>query len=298
MEVISFIILNRSTWRIVNKYFNKTLISRSYERGSEVNVDNFYQMDDSDDDENEAVDIILSLSKCVMDSPKHSGIENKDLIPKDDFEEIVLSSSITRSVEDQDRCLINFCDITFDPNPAVKEVYEELEKVVKLERTVVELETNVIKKDQEIMILKNKLKEEKEVAKVVTELVTTVEKKEQDIVSLKYQLKKQTAENERLKVVNGETNKAPHDSKVQEKHPSLLDLHSEKVFIHKDLAGAIIGPFGSRIRAIRSNSNATIVISEEIMGNSKRTITITGTAEQIENAKDLLNKSAREHTVC
>ena len=112
-------------------------------------------------------------------------------------------------------------------------------------------------------------------------------------------------ENQKLKVVNLETTNALRvqksefvqknrvlspkaTSEIRPDHPSLLDLQNETVFIHKDLAGAIIGPFGSRIRAIRGSSNATIVIGEEIMGNNKRTITITGTPQQIKIAKVLM----------
>lgn len=54
------------------------------------------------------------------------------------------------------------------------------------------------------------------------------------------------------------------------------------------LAGAIIGKGGSRIRQIRQESGAGITIDEALAGSSDRIITITGAPEQIQNAQYLL----------
>ena len=54
------------------------------------------------------------------------------------------------------------------------------------------------------------------------------------------------------------------------------------------LAGAIIGKGGSRIRQIRQESGAGITIDEAMPGSNDRIITITGMQEQIQNAQYLL----------
>ncbi len=54
------------------------------------------------------------------------------------------------------------------------------------------------------------------------------------------------------------------------------------------LAGAIIGKGGSRIRQIRQESGAGITIDEAAQGSNDRIITITGTQDQIQNAQYLL----------
>ena len=54
------------------------------------------------------------------------------------------------------------------------------------------------------------------------------------------------------------------------------------------LAGAIIGKGGSRIRQIRQESGASITIDEALPGSNDRIITITGSQEQIQNAQYLL----------
>ena len=73
------------------------------------------------------------------------------------------------------------------------------------------------------------------------------------------------------------------------------ETESTQVTIPKDTAGAIIGPGGSRIRKIRSDSRANISIDEAVTGNNERIITITGTKKQIEMAQYLLQQSVREH---
>ena len=73
------------------------------------------------------------------------------------------------------------------------------------------------------------------------------------------------------------------------------EKESTQVTIPKDAAGAIIGPGGSRIRKIRSDSRATITIDEAVTGTNERIITITGSAKQIQMAQYLLQQSVREH---
>lgn len=66
-----------------------------------------------------------------------------------------------------------------------------------------------------------------------------------------------------------------------------------QVSIPKDLAGAIIGKGGSRIRQIRQESGAGITIDEPVAGSNDRIITITGAQEQIQNAQYLLQMSIK-----
>ena len=71
---------------------------------------------------------------------------------------------------------------------------------------------------------------------------------------------------------------------------------STQVTIPKDMAGAIIGPGGSRIRKIRSDSKATITIDEPLPGTNERIITIHGSQRAIQTAQYLLQQSVREHS--
>jgi len=71
---------------------------------------------------------------------------------------------------------------------------------------------------------------------------------------------------------------------------------STQVTIPKDMAGAIIGPGGSRIRKIRSDSKATITIDEPLPGSQERIITITGNERSIQTAQYLLQQSVRDHS--
>merc|ERR1719189_2210317 len=74
---------------------------------------------------------------------------------------------------------------------------------------------------------------------------------------------------------------------------------TQQVSIPKDLAGAIIGPSGTRIRAIRAQSGAQIIIGKSGEGGSSaedRIITITGTEEQVQNAQYLLQMAVRQHS--
>lgn len=73
------------------------------------------------------------------------------------------------------------------------------------------------------------------------------------------------------------------------------EVENTQVTIPKDMAGAIIGPGGSRIRKIRSDSKATITIDEPLPGSTERIISISGTQRAIHTAQYLLQQSVREH---
>ncbi|XP_017789216.1 PREDICTED: heterogeneous nuclear ribonucleoprotein K isoform X2 [Habropoda laboriosa] len=70
---------------------------------------------------------------------------------------------------------------------------------------------------------------------------------------------------------------------------------STQVTIPKDLAGAIIGKGGARIRKIRSDSGAGITIDEPLANSNDRIITITGLPSQIQMAQYLLQQSVHEN---
>ncbi|XP_026463370.1 heterogeneous nuclear ribonucleoprotein K isoform X2 [Ctenocephalides felis] len=67
-----------------------------------------------------------------------------------------------------------------------------------------------------------------------------------------------------------------------------------QVTIPKDLAGAIIGKAGSRIRKIRMESCADITIDEPLPGSNDRIITISGLPNQIQMAQYLLQQSVHQ----
>lgn len=69
---------------------------------------------------------------------------------------------------------------------------------------------------------------------------------------------------------------------------------STQVTIPKDLAGAVIGKGGGRIRRIRNDSQAFIQIDEALPGSTDRIITITGTPKQIQSAQYMLQQSIRD----
>lgn len=69
-----------------------------------------------------------------------------------------------------------------------------------------------------------------------------------------------------------------------------------QVTIPTSLAGSIIGKGGQRIRQIRLDSGAQIKIDEELPGTNERIITITGTADQTQNAQFLLQKSVKMYS--
>ncbi|XP_072159571.1 heterogeneous nuclear ribonucleoprotein K isoform X2 [Bemisia tabaci] len=66
--------------------------------------------------------------------------------------------------------------------------------------------------------------------------------------------------------------------------------------IPKDLAGAIIGKAGARIRRIRTDSGAGIIIDEPKDGSNDRLITITGLPHQVEMAHQMLQQSMAENS--
>jgi heterogeneous nuclear ribonucleoprotein K len=69
-----------------------------------------------------------------------------------------------------------------------------------------------------------------------------------------------------------------------------------QVSIPKDMAGAIIGKGGMRIKQIRMESGATITIDEPLPGSNDRIINITGSSEQIQNAQYLLQMSVKQYS--
>jgi len=69
---------------------------------------------------------------------------------------------------------------------------------------------------------------------------------------------------------------------------------STQVTIPNDMAGAIIGPGGQRIRKIRNDSRADIQIAEPESGSRERIITISGSKQAIQTAQYLLQQSVRE----
>jgi len=72
-------------------------------------------------------------------------------------------------------------------------------------------------------------------------------------------------------------------------------VESTQVTIPNEVAGAIIGPGGQRIRKIRMDSTAEVQIGEPEAGSKDRIITITGTQEAIQTAQYLLQQCVREH---
>ncbi|KAF2365386.1 K domain type 1 [Trinorchestia longiramus] len=67
-----------------------------------------------------------------------------------------------------------------------------------------------------------------------------------------------------------------------------------QVTIPKDVAGAIIGKGGARIRKIRADSCCSINIEDARPGSNDRVITIVGEEQQIKYAQYLLQQSVRE----
>lgn len=71
--------------------------------------------------------------------------------------------------------------------------------------------------------------------------------------------------------------------------------NSTQVTIPKELAGAIIGKGGGRIRKIRMDSGANITIDEPLPGSNERIITIQGSPNQIQMAQYLLQQSVHNN---
>ncbi|XP_076257715.1 heterogeneous nuclear ribonucleoprotein K isoform X1 [Rhynchophorus ferrugineus] len=72
---------------------------------------------------------------------------------------------------------------------------------------------------------------------------------------------------------------------------------STQVTIPKDLAGAIIGKGGGRIRKIRQDSGAGITIGKPLPGSNDRIITINGTPNEIQMAQYLLQQRMMENNI-
>lgn len=70
---------------------------------------------------------------------------------------------------------------------------------------------------------------------------------------------------------------------------------AQQVSIPSDLAGIIIGKSGQNIKRIRQESGADVELNDASDGGSDRVITITGTADQIQNAQYLLQLSVKQH---
>jgi len=66
-----------------------------------------------------------------------------------------------------------------------------------------------------------------------------------------------------------------------------------QVSIPKEMAGAVIGRGGMKIKQIRMESGAQITIDEPEPGSSDRIINISGTTDQIQNAQYLLQMSIK-----
>lgn len=71
--------------------------------------------------------------------------------------------------------------------------------------------------------------------------------------------------------------------------------NSTQVSVPKDMAGAIIGKGGGRIRRIRNESGAYITIDEPLPGSTDRIITISGNPKQIQMAQYLLQQSVQDN---
>jgi len=69
---------------------------------------------------------------------------------------------------------------------------------------------------------------------------------------------------------------------------------TNQVTIPNELAGAVIGPKGSKIQQIRDQSGAGITIDKPTPGSNDRIITINGTPEQIQNAQYLLQVTVKQ----
>jgi len=72
------------------------------------------------------------------------------------------------------------------------------------------------------------------------------------------------------------------------------NVETTQVTIPNDLAGAIIGKGGERIRNIRQRSGADIKIQDPLPGKADRVITISGNPEQIQYGQFLMQQSVRQ----
>merc|ERR550534_3292601 len=75
-----------------------------------------------------------------------------------------------------------------------------------------------------------------------------------------------------------------------------FEQQTTQVTIPKDVAGAIIGRGGERIRNIRMKSGANIKMDEAKEGSNERVITLTGNNNQIQYAQFLMQQSVRQYS--
>lgn len=74
--------------------------------------------------------------------------------------------------------------------------------------------------------------------------------------------------------------------------------HQFKLLVHKSLAGAIIGKSGAIIKAIQSETGARVSLSTEPLGgSSEKTVTISGTVDQIFDASTRILTQIRDNPI-
>jgi len=74
--------------------------------------------------------------------------------------------------------------------------------------------------------------------------------------------------------------------------------HQFKLLVHKNLAGAIIGKGGVIIQAIQSETGARVSLSTEPLGgSSEKTVTISGTVDQVFDASTRILTQIRDNPV-
>ncbi|XP_043500107.1 heterogeneous nuclear ribonucleoprotein K [Polistes fuscatus] len=95
--------------------------------------------------------------------------------------------------------------------------------------------------------------------------------------------------------MSGPSSMGGNNPPVSQSNAPLGSKTSTQVTIPKDLAGAIIGKGGQRIRKIRADSGACITIDEPLRGSNDRIITIVGLPSQIQMAQYLLQQSVHEN---
>ena len=71
-------------------------------------------------------------------------------------------------------------------------------------------------------------------------------------------------------------------------------IESTQVTVPTEMTGAIIGPGGSKIRTIRAQSGASIIIDNPMPGSNENIITIEGTQSQIQSAQYILQQCVRQ----
>ena len=90
---------------------------------------------------------------------------------------------------------------------------------------------------------------------------------------------------------NGQGPMRPPPVESYDQPPS---VQTQQVTIPHELAGAIIGPRGTRISQIRQQSGASIKIDDPLPGTNDRIISIMGNPSQISQAQYLLQTAVRQ----